>query len=367
MADSHYVAQLLLRNWEHPPGSLRYYDFELGRIKKGSAKSTFVSDSPFPDGVEKRLGREIETALGEYLAWCKKERAGVLSDPQQLLQRRAIVLALFTQAARTRFASVGHGLDDVEAILSGGETAIEQFVRAAHEHFQVVGLNLPADERLFLPSSGIAPLPLEVVSGWFLPVTPHALIAVVPKGATVENLERIREAGHLFQAYSVGALGSKVVIPPTVPKTDLSGIAQYIRVTRPQVRELVGLVNGANAIVPLGTSARSDQRYSIGAGRSGSEDPRPMGTKLEVQTIGGEPRWCLDGRPVGHEILVMVRKGAEIHGVIGLDGHEPPGTPIFAYRLFGVEESKVVKVHPETDLFRRQFPAEVGESPSCIS
>ncbi len=111
MADSHYIPKCLLRNWEHRPGQLRYFDFKDGRIKRSSAKSMYVSEAPFPEDVEKWLGRTIETPLGEHIA---KFKAAVASRPStmpapSLREAKALTLATILQGPRTALASGFHG------------------------------------------------------------------------------------------------------------------------------------------------------------------------------------------------------------------------------------------------------------------
>jgi hypothetical protein len=109
--DSHYISKFLLKNWEHVPGVLHYFDFKTGRIEKGSAKGTYVSDEPFPPDVETWLGKTIETEMGAYLAVTKKKfdeqrKVGQKPQPPEPKPRewRAIILALLAQAHRTELA-----------------------------------------------------------------------------------------------------------------------------------------------------------------------------------------------------------------------------------------------------------------------
>ena len=109
VGDSHYVPKFLLRNWETASKNLRYFDFISGRIHKVGAKSMYVSRAPFPDHVEKWLGRVIESPAGEYVARAKKARAANVPDPPTPTSRewQALILLLITQFYRTAEAHEG--------------------------------------------------------------------------------------------------------------------------------------------------------------------------------------------------------------------------------------------------------------------
>jgi hypothetical protein len=78
---------------------------------------------------------------------------------------------------------------------------------------------------------------------------------------------------------------------------------------------------------------------------------------LELKTVDGEHRWCLDGKPLGREVLVITRGGMEVHGVFQCEGDEPPGVPTFTAR-FDTGHETVMQVKTESDTFRRQTTEE---------
>jgi hypothetical protein len=75
-----------------------------------------------------------------------------------------------------------------------------------------------------------------------------------------------------------------------------------------------------------------------------------MGKKIVIQTFNGEPRWCLEGRPLDGFVF-MLRGGVVVIGSLDEEGEDPPGKPFFNWLLEGHEQR--VEVDPLRDEFRR--------------
>ncbi len=262
--NSHFFSKFLLRNWECGEGSSKrvwFYDFDEDRIGKKAARSFLVSDSPFPDDVEKLLKDRIEDPLGNYVARSKAQpRVGLAPNPSPR-EEAAIVLALAMQAPRTAFAAGDmKALDGVRALLETEEKAA-QLVAVTHEKWAIVGGTVPAGERLLLPRTGLFPVfsSTDVVTvgttetvGFALPLHPRCFIAMVPKGGAADDLERVmNENAGFVPAMSVGLRGHRVVIPPhddgvTPPTRDL---ASYARAARSNLERLRATFEGVRAVI----------------------------------------------------------------------------------------------------------------------
>ncbi|HEV3194485.1 MAG TPA: hypothetical protein VGY54_28510 [Polyangiaceae bacterium] len=81
--------------------------------------------------------------------------------------------------------------------------------------------------------------------------------------------------------------------------------------------------------------------------------------KIRVETFKGEPRWCLEGKPLSGPAF-MLRGGVELAGVFRAEGDEPPGKPSFHWRAEN-EETRV-EVDPQRDEFRRPSEEEAKRS-----
>jgi hypothetical protein len=163
--NSHYISQVLLRNWEREPGELHYFEFSTGRVGKASAKSMYRSPTPFPHDVEQLLSARVETPLGEYFAAVRHAVQEFAPEPPVPTPPRwiAIMLAVYSQPDRNDLAN---GVPDPENLL--GRVALEnkQFLQElfvdSQRRFEWL-VCFAGNEKLFMPDSGIVPLP--VLSG----------------------------------------------------------------------------------------------------------------------------------------------------------------------------------------------------------
>lgn len=226
---SHFYARFLARNWEKTPGHLRVFRFDTGRIHRSSAKSSFISPEPFSPEVERLLGLKIETPLGEYIARCPSATGHVVPAGMSEREDRALVLALFTQSARTAHAQGNEDAGWLAALLGDDEKSAE-LVRGARTLGQIAGANLISDD-LLLPSTGIVALPLAGLHGWMLPLTPTAFVAFVPKESSIDALDRVLGTKRLLTLLSVGIEGDVVAVPPRWNGSD-GEIAKWIVAAR---------------------------------------------------------------------------------------------------------------------------------------
>ena len=84
-----------------------------------------------------------------------------------------------------------------------------------------------------------------------------------------------------------------------------------------------------------------------------------MSRKIAIETFKGQPRWCLDGRPVDGPVF-MLRGGIEAFGFFVEEGDEPPGKPFLEWRLEGQKETERTEVDPTRDEFRRPSEEEAS-------
>jgi hypothetical protein len=78
-----------------------------------------------------------------------------------------------------------------------------------------------------------------------------------------------------------------------------------------------------------------------------------MRRKLVLVDADGKQFWSLDGKTIMYEPVIMLRKGVEMHGVFEAEGDEPPGKPVFMFRVTGDDTEHRVEIDPETDELRR--------------
>jgi hypothetical protein len=249
--DSHWISKSLLRNWEDDTyGKLRYFDFVTGRIGKSNAKTTFVSDQPYPPDVEDWLGKRIETPLGDFLARCKRALAAgsPISDPSHR-EWAAIGLALFLQAGRTGLA-IDPGDTHLVETVRKDEAFFDQMVSALLQDTRLAILLAP-NERLCLPSTGLVPLPLIGGVGFLMPLSPVFFATIVPKTVLPGTAEEWLRTPRLASMLSVGLLGDRIVLPPLAEGADPDAIAAMIRRNRERAREFSRLIVEANAVIEI--------------------------------------------------------------------------------------------------------------------
>jgi hypothetical protein len=207
------LPRLVIKNWARANGKVRYVDLrdpDGAPLRHSYPDSFGVADEPFPDHVEAALGSEIETPLGEYIARCKKAAGGVLVDTHVDRERRAIILALMTQALRNG-AAFGDldGVTDLVRSVERGKDYLSDVAKRWSAGFAFVGVNV--DGPLYLPSSGIFGVPMVGGVGWALPLTPYTFVAAVPRDAEQHAFLHWRED---FAMLSVGVRGDRVALPP---------------------------------------------------------------------------------------------------------------------------------------------------------
>jgi hypothetical protein len=280
MADSHYISKSLLRNWEHPSGCLRYYDFSDGRIKRSSAKKMYVSETQFPDDVEKWLGRVIESPLGDYVARCKRAIVAQPSEPRMPdplpRERKALTLAVVLQGVRTGFA------------LDNGDTMLVDTVRRGDDVFDMVVMGLDHvsdlyvaqsfDERLYFSSVGVAVWPLVGGLALFLPLAPWMFVMRVPKAVLADSVKEALGLRGMPTALSAGLRGERVVIPPLRRDADHKLVAGAVREARASAQKICDWYLKLNA--------------KIGADIGNAWRPAPaLIAKLEAERLaaGGKP------------------------------------------------------------------------------
>jgi hypothetical protein len=271
--NSHFFSKFLLRNWESGKDSGKrvwFFDFDKDAIGNAAARSFLVSDTPFPDDVEKLLKDRIEDPLGNYVARSKNRQPfGLAPDPSPR-EDAAIALALSFQAARTSFAAGdGKAFDSARELL-GSDERVAQVVAATHQNWTIIGGTVPETERLFLTSTGLFPVfcstdVVRVVTsptiGVGIPLHPRCFIAMVPHGKNADDLRQIIvEKSGMITAMSVGLRGHRVVIPPhydgvTPPTRALADFAQLARSNNERLRELFERAQAAVALARRSASA----------------------------------------------------------------------------------------------------------------
>lgn len=224
MVQSHYVSRFQTKPWETADGQRRLWiaDLAVDEIDTFPSLTAFRLESGLSNDVEQGFNRAFEYSVSLLRDQWVREGNVTLGDWET---SRALLLMLIVHAHRYGVLLQGAPMEEL-SLLNEDATERDRFLAFLCRNKQLRVLHLPGNELLFVPETGVFPLPLHTPGqmrawdiGWAMAVHPSIVVTFAHKSAAASLQDNIDRGMLTDLSLGIHPVCTRFVVPPSVAES----------------------------------------------------------------------------------------------------------------------------------------------------
>lgn len=224
MVKSHYVSRFQTRPWETNDGQRRLWiaDLALNKLEPRPSLTAFRVEDGLSDDEEQAFNRTFEYPVSLLRDQWVREGQVTLDTCET---SRALLLMLIVHVHRYGVLRQGAPIRELD-LLKEDPVERDRFLAFLCRDKQLRVLHVPDNKLLFVPETGVFPLPLRTPGqpkqweiGWAMAIHPSVVVTLSHKSAAA-SLQDIIDR-RLLTDFSLGIhpTDTKIVVPPPIAET----------------------------------------------------------------------------------------------------------------------------------------------------